>query len=245
MSTRWVVPRADVVFLASGQGPLRASVPGVVSVLEVAGLAPSQGRSAARRRTLLGRAADDGVLVHAATQGLADVLVAEVGLHRSQVVVVHPGIEEVAAPPAPVAHNGVVVLEGTDGRRDQAICDTLRAAGTPAVLVSSSRPPLDAKCAVLASPGEGFPFGALRLLAAGVPLVAARTPTTTELLEGAAELVDPRATDDVVDSVLGFTRDDTSRSIAVAAGRTRASDFSWSRRAGDVTHLVRRAAQRR
>jgi glycosyltransferase involved in cell wall biosynthesis len=85
----------------------------------------------------------------------------------------------------------------------------------------------------------------LRLLAAGVPLVAVRTPTTTELLEGAAALVDPRATDDVVDAVLAFTRDGASRSIAVAAGRTRASDFSWSRRASEVTHLVRRAAARR
>jgi hypothetical protein len=243
-TSRWAVPRADVAFLASGQGPIVARTPGIVSVLDVRGLRASEGRAARRRRSRLLRAASEGVVVHAVTQDLADALVADVGLSRSEVTVAHPGVE-LAEVPDGAASAGVVVLGGTDAQGDQTICDLLRARGEAGEVVSPNRPPLVARCAVLASPGEGFPFGALRLLAAGVPLVAIRTPTTTELFEGAAELVDPHATDEIVDAALSITRDESSRSIAVAAGRIRAGDFSWSRRASDMADLVRRAAAKR
>jgi glycosyltransferase involved in cell wall biosynthesis len=121
-----------------------------------------------------------------------------------------------------------------------ATVDSIQQRGVPAELiaanVTSSRP-----CVVFASPGDGFPFAALEALARDTPVVASRTPTTTEILEGAVVLVESVAAGDIADAAVALATNDARRGLAIAAGRARAGDFSCQRRAPELVSVLRRA----
>ena len=135
------------------------------------------------------------------------------------------------------------MLRGTIPSRDQAVLEGLRAAGATVELASIPQAS-PRTCCVLATPGDGFPQVALEALASGIAAVVARTPTTTELLEGAATLVDGDSTKEVVDAAMELCANDAARVIAVAAGRARADDFTWARRATELVDVVRRSVVR-
>src|SRR5205085_10843889 len=88
--------------------------------------------------------------------------------------------------------------------------------------------------AVLAHPtlGEGFGFVPLEAMAAGTPVVAARTSSVPEVVGDAAILLDdpadPRAWADAVIELVG---DHQRRAELAAAGKQRAAAFSWRRTA--------------
>jgi glycosyltransferase involved in cell wall biosynthesis len=94
---------------------------------------------------------------------------------------------------------------------------------------------------VFASPGNGFPFAAIEAMACDTPVVAARTPTTSEILEGAAVLVDAAPTTDVADAAAALATKDAPRTLVVAAGRARANDFSLGGRGPELVSLLHRA----
>jgi Glycosyl transferases group 1 len=238
ISTSWASPSAEVIFEASGPLALRARAPGVLSVHEFDRDGDTSSRR--RRRERLRRAADDGVVLHVMTSAHADALVDELGVSRAAIAVAAPGVRP-ARPsptgPAPKAAQ-VIVLRGSVPSRDQEVLERLRAAGA-SVDLASIPPALPCTCCVLATPGDGFPQLALEALAAGTAVVVARTPTTTELLEGAATLVDADSTQDAVDAAMELCANDAARAIAVAAGRARADDFTWARRATALVSVVR------
>lgn len=243
ISTSWASPRAEVIFEASGPLALRARAPGVLSVHEFDRDGDTSSRR--RRRERLRRAADDGVVLHVMTSAHADALVDELGVSRAAIAVAAPGVRParpLPAGPAPKAAQ-VIVLRGSVPSRDQEVLERLRAAGA-SVDLALIPPASPCTCCVLATPGDGFPQVAFEALAAGTAVVVARTPTTTELLEGAATLVDADSTQDAVDAAMELCANDAARAIAVAAGRARADDFTWARRASALVSVVRRSVAR-
>jgi glycosyltransferase involved in cell wall biosynthesis len=175
------------------------------------------------------------------TAASAEALAAELDVPLGSIAVAAPGVRAIAPGAAPPSTaRSIVILPGVSPARDRAVEEAIRATGAT-VLRADPRATSTATCAVLASPGAGFPLAALEALAAGSAVVIARTATTTELLEGAATLVDGAATQDVVDAVLELCANDAARAIAVAAGRARAADFTWERRAAGIAGVVRRS----
>jgi glycosyltransferase involved in cell wall biosynthesis len=180
-------------------------------------------------------------VIHAVTHAVANALVERGGLRRDSVVIAAPGIELPASLDPTHAGSGVEVIEGRSPTRDHEVADAIARAGTTSSVVSAIDVHRRPRCVVVATPSEGFPYEAMRAFALGIPVVAARTATTTELLEGAATLVDPLATDEFVAATLEHVGDDAARSVSVAAGRARASDYSWDRRASDIVQVLSRA----
>jgi hypothetical protein len=239
MRASWASPIADLTFLASGPLALRPTTPGVVAVLDL----EVGERSASRRRHLdrLQRAAAHGMVLLVPTNAVADALADAIHVDRASIAVVAPGVRVAPrlAEPSPSPEGAILVLEGSQPSRDLAVLEALRVAGATAHLAGSPVP--SSTCCVLASPSDAFPLAALEAMAGGIAVVAARSPTTTELLDGAATLVDAGATRDLVEVAMGLHVNEQTRVIARAAGRARAEDFTWVRRSGDLQAVVRRS----
>lgn len=93
----------------------------------------------------------------------------------------------------------------------------------PRVLAASS-------AVVVPSRYEGFGLPALEGMAAGVPVVAARTSSLPEVVGDGAVLVEPEP-DDIAQGVLWALSGDSDLAATVARGRARARDFTWERSA--------------
>jgi glycosyltransferase involved in cell wall biosynthesis len=217
----WVAPRAQVTFLASGPALLRVARSGVITILSIADVlrVEAGGFSSRSVGAQLRRSAGEGVIVHAACQAAADAAVSVLELDRSSVVVALPGIRD-ARERGPESFDAIGVVAGSNRSLDVATVDSIQQRGVPAELIAAN---------VTSS------------LARDTPVVASRTPTTTEILEGAVVLVESVAAGDIADAAVALATNDARRGLAIAAGRARAGDFSCQRRAPELVSVLRRA----
>lgn len=238
----WAAPSADVSFLASGPALLRVQPPGVITIHGVADVLRIEagGFSSRSVGTLLRRAAAEGVIVHAVCHAAADAAIAVLKLDRGSVVVALPGIDRVQ-PSSRATADVVGVVAGTNPALDVSMVESMCQRGVGAELIDVADVAASRPCVVFASTEDGFPFAALEALASGTPVVVPRTPTTTEILEGAVSLVDPHVASDLADAAVALATNDALRCLAVAAGQARAGDFSCHRRAPELVSVLRRA----
>ncbi len=97
---------------------------------------------------------------------------------------------------------------------------------------------------VLAYPSryEGFGFPPLQAMSAGVPVVATRAGSLSEVLADAALLVEVGDHDGLAAALGRVLSDDELRYQLVSAGRRRAADFTWEGCGDGLAQLYRRVA---
>ena len=252
-----MLPPVDVVHVAGLATPPTRSVPLILSVDD---LRPLRGESREHQRiNQLRRAASRGAVLVVSSRAASHEVQRELGLQRSQVVVVPPAVPLVAAT---IDGNVLVVnVTGLDqrflalaprllefakprGARVVAVTSTvvgqrIRASGLDVDVLArrEARVALgQARVVVHMSDGARFPSFAIAALGAGVPTIALATAINRELLGGAAALADE---DEVLSTLPDVWASDTRRSIMVAAGRARAADFAPSTAAKAYIALYR------
>jgi glycosyltransferase involved in cell wall biosynthesis len=85
----------------------------------------------------------------------------------------------------------------------------------------------EATCLLLPSLYEGFGLTALEAAACGTPVVASRVTSLPEVLEDAAEYVNPEFVPGIAAGVLRVLRNPAHRQELIRRGQARAAAFSW------------------
>lgn len=242
-SAAWVAGDNGLIHLASGPRPLRVGAPGVITMHHA--LPSTSGSRTSRRearvREATRRSVDLGAVIHVVSRTIADEVVERMGVDRDRVVVAPPGIaaraddrEDSAGP----MH--VTVLRTRQQDRDAEIDARLGATGKVTTSVGEDADH-HARCLVIAAPLDGFSAAAVSAMAAGIPIVAVRSPDAVELLTGVATFVEPSELDELIDIAVSLAGHDGARAINVAAGLARAADFAWERRVPAIISLYRLA----
>ncbi len=141
-----------------------------------------------------------------------------------------------------------LVIAGARGWGADALDETLAASPVAArvellgYVSDADRADLLAGALALAYPSlyEGFGHPPFEAMAAGVPVLAARTGSLPEAVGDAALLVDPRDDDAIADGLARVIGDDELRAGLVACGAARVRDFPWARTADELVALYRR-----
>lgn len=90
---------------------------------------------------------------------------------------------------------------------------------------------------------EGFGLPLVEAFASGCPAVVADTPCLVEIADAAADIVSPDNADELAEAIARIVRDSTHRDILVAAGRQRASSFTWEATARNTVSAYEQVLQ--
>ncbi len=249
----------DVLHCTTFRGPMRSSVPTVVTVHDLAIL--RQPESLPRWHRLYGRAglarvvraADVVVAVSEFTKGETVELL---GVPAERVRVIPNGVDEVFSPEGPLGEGDYVLALGTlEPRKNLArVVEAARLAGVELRVVGArgwggvdvpgwvgeipdselARLVRGARCLVYPSLYEGFGLPVVEAMACGTPAVISRGGALEEVAGGAAVLVDPL---DPVSIAAGIAEAEARRDELVPAGLARARGFTW-RRAADAAEAL-------
>ncbi|MHB8572698.1 MAG: glycosyltransferase family 4 protein [Candidatus Dormibacteria bacterium] len=138
---------------------------------------------------------------------------------------------------------------GPDSERLRATIDRLGAGGRVRVVGSVSQADMPAvlsgaRALLFPSLYEGFGMPAVEAMACGVPVVASRTSSLTEIVGGFGVLVDPDDLDGWALNIREVCREDRGVAILREQGLRRAGDFSWDRSAARVLQVFDRLLHR-
>ncbi len=97
-----------------------------------------------------------------------------------------------------------------------------------------------AACFVFPSLYEGFGLPILEAMACGAPVACSNVSSMPEVASEAALLFDPVDPGDIANALAQLLTDETLRQRLSAAGRVRASMFTWERTAADTLQVYRR-----
>ena len=76
---------------------------------------------------------------------------------------------------------------------------------------------------------EGFGMPVLEAMAAGIPVITSNRSALPEVAGEAATLIDPQRDDELATALRSLARDESLRKTRIAAGRTHAARFIWTR----------------
>ena len=101
-----------------------------------------------------------------------------------------------------------------------------------------------AECLAFPSLFEGFGLPVLEAMACGCPVVGSDRSAVPEVVGDAGCVVNPEDSPAFAEAILTVASDDQVRSRLIAAGRSRAADFSWARTASMTQSVYEDAAAR-
>lgn len=261
--------KLDVLHCTTFRAPLRASVPVVVTVHDLAVLRFPEHFTAWTRlygKTSLRHVLKNATRILAVSEFTKRDVAETVGVPLERIDVAHNAVAlDVFSPEGDAAEGDFVLAVGTLEPRKNLprlieatakLGVELRIAGARGwggVEAEGSHVtwvgrPSDAELAVLlrgasclAYPSlwEGFGIPVLEAMACGTPVVTSESSAMAEIAEGAAELVDPRDVDAIA---AGIERALARSDELRAAGLERAARFTWRAAADAVVDSYRRAA---
>jgi glycosyltransferase involved in cell wall biosynthesis len=258
----------DVLHCPSFRAPLRASLPVVVNVHDLAVLRHPQAFNRWTRtysRVFVPRVARSAARVIALSEFMKRELVEQLGLAEARVRVVPPAVEEPFVERGARAGGDYVLAVGTLEPRKN-LLRLVQAARLADVELRVAGPrgwgnvdvggdgvsllgfvPDDelarlyrgALCVAYTSLYEGFGIPVLEALACGAPVVTSVGTAMAEVADGAAVLVDPSDPEAIAD---GIRRAIASRAELAARGPERARDFTWQASAEATAAVYREVA---
>jgi glycosyltransferase involved in cell wall biosynthesis len=256
--------RLDVLHCTTFRGPLRPSIPTVLTVHDLAILRYPD--VFARWHGLYGRVGLRKVLraanaVVAVSEFTKQEIAALAGVRRERIRVVPNGVDALFTPDGPSAAGSYVLAVATlEPRKNLGrVVEAARLAGvelrvvgargwggvkvpgwvgevTDAELAELYR---GARCVLYPSLYEGFGLPVVEAMACGAPVVTSRGTATEEVAGGAAVLVDPLDVDAIAD---GIAQAERRRSELVPLGLARAGEFTWGRAADGMEALWKELA---
>ena len=258
----------DVLHCPSFRAPLRASLPVVVNVHDLAVLRHPQAFNRWTRtysRLFVPRVARAAARVIALSEFMKRELVEQLGLAEERVRVVSPAVEKPFVEQGARAEGDYVLAVGTlEPRKNlprlvqaaQLADVELRVAGPQGWgnvdvggdgvrllgFVSDeelARLYRGALCVAYTSLYEGFGIPVLEALACGAPVVTSAHTAMAEVADGAAVLVDPSDPEAIAD---GIRRAIATRDVLAVRGPERACSFSWRASAEATVDVYREVA---
>ncbi len=145
-----------------------------------------------------------------------------------------------------------LVIVGGDGWGIDEFNDVVRTTGSadrivrPGYVTEAEKADLIAGAELLAYPSvyEGFGLPVLEAMAAGLPVVATAVDAVAEVAGDAAALVAPGDPGELGEAIRSVLTDTGRRSTLIAAGRARATEYSWDRTGDAMIGLYRDLADR-
>lgn len=89
---------------------------------------------------------------------------------------------------------------------------------------------------------EGFGFPILEAMRCGIPVITSATSSMPEVAGKAARLVNARDVDAIAEAIHQIVTDEELRADLIAKGHTQAEQFTWTRAAEQVLHVLEQAA---
>jgi glycosyltransferase involved in cell wall biosynthesis len=249
----------DVLHCTTFRGPVRADVPTVLTVHDLAILRAPE--VFPRWHRLYGRVGLRRVLraasaIVAVSEFSRDETIELVGVPPERIRVIAHGVDPVFSPDGPHAEGEYVLAVATlEPRKNlRRVVEAARVAGVELRVVGAHGwgdvevegwvgeiPDAElaalyrgAACVLYPSLYEGFGLPVLEAMACGTPVVTSAATAMEEVAGGAAVLVDPL---DVASIAEGIGEGIRRRDELVAAGLTRAAGFTWQRTADAVVEL--------
>ena len=249
----------DVLHCTTFRGPLRAGMPTVLTVHDLAILRSPE--SFPRWHRLYGNAGLVRVLraadaIVAVSQLTKQETVALAGVPPERIRVVPNGVDATFTADGPRAEGEYVLAVATlEPRKNLGrAVDAARLAGVELRVVGARGwggvdvpgwvgeiPDAElaalyrgARCVLYPSLYEGFGLPVLEAMACGTPVVTSRGAAMEEIAAGAAVLVDPLDTDAIAG---GITEAESRRDELVPLGLARARELTWERAADEVVRL--------
>ena len=251
--------RLDLLHCTTFRGPVRASVPTVLTVHDLAILRFPE--AFPRWHRLYGAAGLVGVLrsadaLVAVSEFTRDEVVSLAGVPAERIRVVPNGVDPGFVADGPRADGEYVLAVATlEPRKNLArAVEAARLAGLELRVVGArgwggvdvpgwvgevpdaelARLYRGARCVLYVSSYEGFGLPVLEAMACGTPVVTSRGTAMEEVAAGAAVLVDPRDARSVAE---GIVEAGARREELVPRGLARASELTWNRAADEVVRL--------
>lgn len=138
-----------------------------------------------------------------------------------------------------------LVIAGPEGWHSSETMARIRAESVYLGYVPESlMPGLFAGAAIFVYPSlyEGFGFPVVQAMAASVPVLTSNTSCLPEITGGAATLVDPSSSAEIVAAMTRLLESGSERSRLAALGLARAKRYSWSRCASESLEFFRLVA---